>query len=81
MQLPVVHLNGSNRETLQQEYYEAWKAVRAAQRAVGAVECHPRDYYVAGDHAWAEAHDARLHVLQKLQDVVEYLEMHVMHLA
>jgi hypothetical protein len=79
--LPLIHLNGTGRDTLLQEYRDALTAARAAHRAFAATTCHGRDFYPLHPGAFAEARDRRdLHMFQ-LNDLLLYLESHVAHLT
>ena len=81
MILPTIHLNGTSRETLSQEYQTAWRAARKAREALAETTCHARDYYVhPQDGAFSEAQLERVKNLQMLDHVINYLEDHVMHL-
>jgi len=81
MILPTIHLNGTSRETLSREYQNAWRAARKAREVLVESTCHARDYYVhPHDSAFSEARQDRDNQLQKLDEVIEYLEAHVMHL-
>jgi hypothetical protein len=78
--LPLVHLNGTGRETLTTEYSEARAAIYTARRALAAVTCNARDYYPLGDGAYNLARSARTTALQYLDHVAGYLEAHLEHL-
>ncbi len=47
---PTIHLNGTGRTVLLNEYRQAVEAVRTAEKIVREVTVHGRDYYVQ-DHA------------------------------
>ena len=46
MKIPTIHLNGTSREALHQQYKEAWNAVNEAIRVTAQSAPHARDYYV-----------------------------------
>lgn len=78
--LPVVHLNGTSRETLYEGYYRAYEALRLFERELGETVFHARDYYPKGETAWEEARAQRHEVHLKLKDIKEYLKAFVNHL-
>jgi len=68
---PTVHLNGTSREALVEEYLEAIEAVNAATAAVGRITVNARDYYVQPLGNWdiaRDQHEARLQALAKVHD-------------
>lgn len=65
MQLPVIHLNGSDPEVLLKGYRDAYFALRAAEEALRAVSPHGRDYYPAGDDAGTVAMREHMDRLEK----------------
>lgn len=81
MQLPVVHLNGTGRETLTREYTAALEAVRAAFAAVADVTVNGRDYYPAGPGAFDAALEQHQAQLRRLGEVQEHLETVLLHLT
>lgn len=63
MRAPMVHLNGTNQQTLLDAYKDAATAVSRAIDALAATTPNGRDYYPLGDFALHEAleeHRARL---------------------
>jgi hypothetical protein len=79
--LPVVHLNGTGRETLVSEYLKASKALNAFCAAFAAVTCNGRDYYPISDDAYSEARKTRLAVFVLCDEIDAYLNDHLAHLS
>ena len=52
MQAPMIHLNGTSKETLIEGYCEAGNAVMNALKAVSENCPNARDYYPLGQEAW-----------------------------
>lgn len=75
--MPSVHSNGTNAQNLRSGYEAAADAVRSAIEWTQAVEFNARDYYVQGPGAWDAALAERSANLQKLADVLEHLEAHI----
>ena len=75
LQTPRVHLNGTPKQTLMDEYLQALDAARQAYNVVGVRGCpNQRDYYPLGAAAWDSAiheHNVRM---AKLKDVCDELE-------
>lgn len=71
--LPVVHLNGSGRASLQKQYENAYCTVSAALLAVAAIETHDRDYYPLGPDAGPAARAERAARCAKLVTIAEEL--------
>ena len=74
MTFPVIHLNGSSKSYLEQQYRDAATAVRRARDVVAQNGPHGRDYYTLPGDAFGEArkeHEARL---KRLREVTEELE-------
>jgi FAD/FMN-containing dehydrogenase len=76
--LPTVHLNGTGRETLHNDYSRAQDTVEAAIQAVAEIEFNARDYYVQTDpDAYNKARAKRTEMLDKLREVDAYLLAHL----
>lgn len=79
--LPTVHLNGSGRAPLSEQYHNAYMAVHAAIVALREAAPHDRDYYIQGPDAGPQArreHEARIKALQGvLNDLAEF-QIHLM---
>lgn len=78
MRAPTIHLNGTSKAALLQEYETAVRAVDAAEKAVAAVTVHGRDYYMQDDTvpmaAYQEARAQHENLLQRLRDVSTALQ-------
>ena len=71
MRTPTIHLNGTSRERLAEDYANAAGAVRKAINALNDAAPNGRDYYPQGDAAIGEAtreHLERLHKLEAVRD-------------
>ena len=77
---PVVHLNGTGRETLTREYRAAYDAAKATRESFALVTCHGRDYYPLPGDAYYDARRVRDAHLRSLDLLIEYLEAHLVHL-
>jgi len=70
LKVPTIHLNGTARDLLVEEYGNALSALEKARQALRAITVHGRDYYVqdtprAIDFAIAE----HAHRINRVQDV------------
>ena len=79
--LPSIHLNGSGRRMLTEDYTTAYHALQAAIRAFQSIDCNARDYYTQGADAFYQARSQRDIQLQHLAGVQHYLEAHLAHLG
>ena len=79
--LPMVHLNGTGRNTLLEGYIKAREAVHDAMHAMAAATFHSRDYYTIGNGAWEAAVTERREEMAKLEHVYQYLTKHIEHIA
>lgn len=79
--LPTVHLNGTSRKMLADDYGTAYRALIQAREAFAAIEFNARDYYVAGPDAFSRARTERDCALQKFSQLIDYLEAHLIHLG
>jgi len=79
--LPTVHLNGTGRKMLNDDYTAAYCALQTAIRAFQSIEFHARDYYTQGVDAFTRARHHRDTQLQHLAGVQHYLETHLVHLG
>lgn len=76
MQLPTIHLNGSNPDTLINEWGAAYLAIGEAITALAQCAPDGRDYYPLGDGAYQIAkaeHRARLTALHAMRDDLQAL--------
>ena len=79
--LPVIHLNGTSRETLVSEYQAALDAVREARAALARVTVNGRDYYPIGPNALDAAIAEHRRHQRALHDVAEHLGKVLWHLT
>lgn len=78
--LPLVHLNGTGRDTLTKEYYAAYRSLKTSIEHFLDITCNARDYYPISDSAYTKARDHRDANFAKLKEVLDYLEAHIEHL-
>lgn len=71
---PIIHLNGSSKSFLQEEYRLAARSVRATIDVVAKVYPHGRDYYPISPDALLSAQAEHAARLSKLREVAEELE-------
>lgn len=69
LMVPIIHMNGSGKATLEREYEAAAKAVQTAIKAVESITVHDRDYYPLGNSAFTQAKDEHLDHLGMLDKV------------
>ena len=70
--LPVKTLHGTNMESLQNDYVNAYEKVRNAMDAFMAIEFNARDY--ADINAFYKAKAQMIEQYKKLDDVYQYIE-------
>lgn len=71
---PMVHLNGTSRRELTEQYENAARAVRDALKAVGESAPNGRDYYLQGTLPQAQReHESRITRLASVLDELEQL--------
>ena len=78
---PVIHMNGSDRESLLLGYHKALVACEGLKDRLMLSGFHPRDYYVNGPEYIESATAQRLEMLESYQRVEDYLKAHVEHLS
>lgn len=78
--LPTLHLNGTGREALQRDYQAAYKALVAFRDAFAAIEFNARDYYPQGNQTYSQARLERDLEIERIGQLMMYLEMHLAHL-
>ena len=82
MILPTIHLNGTSKQQLLDNYYAAYKSIKESMDKLCEVGFHARDYYVNEDPmAFYKAQDERKEAFDNLNKALEYCEQHVNHLA
>jgi uncharacterized protein YutD len=79
--LPTIHLNGTSREMLLEGYDAAYRKLLKFRRAFQEIEFNARDYYVVEPEAWSDARQEREKMLNKISELTDYLEEHLVHLA
>lgn len=77
--LPLIHLNGSGRERLSEDYTALYRAAKALVDAFCDVEFHPRDYYPLEDGAFEKARNDRAEIKAAIYQVLEYANHHRLH--
>lgn len=68
---PLVHLNGTDAETLLDQYYEASRALAYAIEVLHGAAPNARDYYPKGPNAFSQAQQAHNARIDKLKEVHE----------
>ena len=79
--LPVVHLNGTGRETLLRDYREASKAFTTFKQRFSDTTCNGRDYYPLSNDAYSDARRTRDAVFCLIDEIDTYLDDHLAHVA
>lgn len=80
MQMPMIHLNGSDRDTLAQQYIDAVYAMNDAIATVRQIDVNGRDYYPISDDASSIArkeHQARINALENIWRELTAIAVHV----
>ena len=72
--IPTVHLNGTGKDTLVNEYVNAMSAMDKAIETFRKITVHGRDYYPQGNNAINEALHQRSKQLEELMTVRNELE-------
>ncbi len=76
MQAPRIHLNGTSRERLEQQFEQAGRALSVALEALNEAAPNARDYYVIDSTAFSRAvkeHQARLLAVQGVREEIQAL--------
>jgi len=79
--LPTVHINGSSRDSLLEDYMAAMDSIRLAMKAVQAAAPHPRDYYVQSNMSAHLARDEHVTRLARLRETLDELNTIAEHVA
>lgn len=79
--LPSIHLNGTSRKMLREDYTKAYHALIEFRDAFQAIEFNARDYYVQGPDAFNQARTERDAQFQRIGDLMSYLEAHLIHIG
>jgi hypothetical protein len=72
--LPSVHLNGTGRVGLMEQYHKAYMALHEAVVALREATPHNRDYYVQSDEAGPQARKEHQARLAAVEDVMEEIQ-------
>jgi len=81
MQLPTIHLNGSNGQRLLDQYIAAIAVVADALAALRQIDVNGRDYYVKGPQIIGIALDEHQARQERLASVLAELEQIAMHIS
>lgn len=79
--LPSIHLNGTSRKMLREDYSKAYHALEEFRDAFASIEFNARDYYVQGPDAFSRARAERDAQLLHIGELMTYLEAHLMHIG
>lgn len=79
--LPTVHLNGTSRQMLFDDYNDAYKKLIEFRDSFHSIEFNARDYYVQSNTAFSAARAERDIMEHKIGSLMQYLEAHLIHLA
>jgi len=66
---PLVHLNGTGKDQLMEQYTEAGQAIFKAIQALHGASPNQRDYYPLGNDAWVLAKEQHQNRIDKLVDI------------
>ena len=69
---PTLHLNGTSKTNLEQEYTAAYHAIGKAIDALAAATLNGRDYYPQADGAYYKARSERDAALEQLRQAQQY---------
>jgi hypothetical protein len=79
---PIIHMNGTGKETLAADYKAAHQAVKAALEAVASITVHGRDYYVKTDGlTYENARQGRADMVVQLDQIAQRLQAVRMEIA
>lgn len=78
--LPIVHLNGTGRESLKRDYDLLHEKLEEFMEVWRKTEFHARDYYPGGDTYYASALAVRQGLHRGLIDIETYIDAHRAHL-
>lgn len=70
---PTLHLNGTGKNNLRDEYAAAYAAIDKAIDALAAATLHARDYYPQAFGAYHQARDERDAALDQLRQAHQYV--------
>ena len=78
--MPSIHLNGTSRDKLFEQYSDATAALRVAIKKLEDASPNARDYYLQGPSAYKEAeiqHNARILQLQGVMKEIYAILEHI----
>lgn len=76
---PMVHMNGTGKRMLMNDYKKALKDCKHAIDSLREVEFHERDYYVISPSAFESAKRERIEMFKRLEEVKTYIEQHIVN--
>tara|TARA_Y100001938_G_scaffold150951_1_gene244625 strand:+ start:1486 stop:1764 length:279 start_codon:yes stop_codon:yes gene_type:complete len=71
---PIFNLNGTSRETVLDELYEARAFLSNAIEALRAVTCHPRDFQFSPAGSWNQAHFEKSEAIANLDSALDWVD-------
>ena len=71
--IPTLHLNGTGKTTLRDEYAAAYDAINKAIDALAEATLNGRDYYPQPEGAYYKAREERTAALDKLREAHQYV--------
>lgn len=77
--LPVLHIGGTHRNCLHEDYLKAQNALYDAIQAFDGIEFNSRDYFL--NNSWDAAVAKRTEVREQLLRALTYLDAHSEHTA
>jgi hypothetical protein len=79
--LPSIHLNGTGRKMLTEDYTAAYHKLIEFRDSFRSIEFNARDYYVQSNSVFSAARTERDIMEHKIGSLMEYLEAHLVHLS
>jgi hypothetical protein len=71
--IPTLHLNGTGKTTLRDEYAAAYDALTKALEAFASTTCNGRDFYPQGPDAYYQARDERSEAFGHIEAARKYV--------
>ena len=78
---PIIHLNGTSKEDLLQQYLDAGHAIEAALRAMAKASPNGRDYYPLGPDAFRAAQDRWETLMRNVREAYQECQVTAEHVA
>jgi hypothetical protein len=72
--IPLIHLNGNSKESLEGQYEAADAALWEAVDKFNSIEFHPRDYYPLPEGSWNQALIERQEIAQAFKKIQDYIQ-------